>query len=71
MSGALPFKLDGQNVGQIDAGMLVLLGVAQDETDYLTEGLRIFEDADGTTNLSMERFADFHETARTSSLLEC
>jgi len=45
-------------VGQIDAGLLVLLGVGQDDTeadvDYLVEkiaGLRIFEDSDGKMNL--------------------
>jgi D-aminoacyl-tRNA deacylase len=46
-------------VGEIGAGLLVLLGVAQDDTetdaDYLAEkiaGLRIFEDAGGKMNLA-------------------
>lgn len=53
-------KVDGSSVGQIDAGLLVLLGVAQDDTesdaDYLAEkisGLRVFEDPDGKMNLSV------------------
>src|SRR5438128_1124116 len=53
-------KVDGNIVGQIDAGLLVLLGVAQDDTeadaDYLADkitSLRIFEDADGKMNLSV------------------
>lgn len=53
-------KVDGNTVGEIGAGLLVLLGVAQDDSeadgDYLAEkitGLRIFEDADGKMNLSV------------------
>ena len=53
-------KVDGQVVGQIDSGLLVLLGVAQDDSesdaDYLSEkitGLRIFDDAEGKMNLSV------------------
>lgn len=53
-------KVDGQAVGTIGAGLLVLLGVAQDDSesdaDYLAEkvvGLRVFEDADGKMNLSV------------------
>lgn len=53
-------KVDEKTVGQIEAGLLVLLGVAQDDSeadaDYLAEkitGLRIFEDADGKMNLSV------------------
>src|SRR3954468_11519794 len=51
-------RVDDQIVGQIDAGLLVLLGVGQDDAesdaDYLVDkiiGLRIFEDADGKMNL--------------------
>ena len=50
-------KVAGTNAGEIGAGLLVLLGVAQDDTeadaDYLVDkvaGLRIFEDADGKMN---------------------
>lgn len=47
-------------MGEIGAGLLVLLGVAtsdaEGDADYLAEkiaGLRIFEDADGKMNLSV------------------
>jgi D-aminoacyl-tRNA deacylase len=47
-------------VGEIGAGLLVLLGVARDDTasdaDYLSEkitNLRIFDDADGKMNRSL------------------
>jgi D-aminoacyl-tRNA deacylase len=53
--------VDGNVVGEIGAGLLVLLGIskADDETaaDYLVEkiiGLRIFEDAEGKMNLSVQ-----------------
>jgi D-aminoacyl-tRNA deacylase len=53
-------KVDGETVGEIAAGLLVLLGVASDDVeadaDYLAEkivGLRIFEDGDGKMNLSV------------------
>ena len=53
-------KVDRVIVGEIGAGLLVLLGVAQEDSeadvDYLVEkitGLRIFEDADGKMNLSV------------------
>lgn len=52
--------VDGQIVGRIGRGLLVLLGVAagddEADVDYLAEkicGLRIFEDADGKMNLSL------------------
>ena len=52
--------VDGKVAGQIERGLLVLLGVAQSDTekdaDYLAEkiaGLRIFEDADQKMNLSV------------------
>jgi len=50
-----------ETVGAIDQGLMVLLGVAQDDTSketvYLadkTAGLRIFEDDDGKMNRSVE-----------------
>ena len=53
-------KVDGQTVGEIGAGLLVLLGVAQDDTEtdaeYLADkivGLRVFDDADGKMNVSV------------------
>jgi D-tyrosyl-tRNA(Tyr) deacylase len=53
-------KVEDQIVGQIDSGLLVLLGVGHDDTesdaDHLAEkiaGLRIFEDPDGKMNLSV------------------
>lgn len=52
--------VDGKTVGEIGAGMLVLLGVAKADNeaaaDYLAEkiiGLRIFEDDAGKMNLSV------------------
>ena len=52
--------VDGEVVGRIDRGLLVLLGVTHADTeaaaDYLAEkiaGLRIFEDGAGKMNLSV------------------
>jgi len=52
--------VDGNIVGEIGAGLLVLLGVAKEDTeaaaDYLAQkilGLRIFEDSDEKMNLSV------------------
>ena len=52
--------VDENTVGEIGAGLLVLLGVSKSDTeaaaDYLAEkiiGLRIFEDAEGKMNLSV------------------
>lgn len=52
--------VEGQLVGAIERGMLVLLGVAGDDTardvEYLAEkltGLRIFEDDEGKMNRSL------------------
>jgi D-tyrosyl-tRNA(Tyr) deacylase len=52
--------VEGEIVGQIGAGLLVLLGVAgddaQSDVDYLAEkiaGLRIFEDDEGKMNRSL------------------
>jgi D-aminoacyl-tRNA deacylase len=53
--------VDGNVAGEIDAGLLVLLGISKTDSDaavdYLVEkivGLRIFEDADGKMNLSVQ-----------------
>jgi D-tyrosyl-tRNA(Tyr) deacylase len=53
-------KVDDEITGEIGRGLLVLLGVAQDDAesdaDYLAEkiaGLRIFEDDAGKMNLSV------------------
>ena len=52
--------VDGRQVGAIEAGLLVYLGVGKDDAEgdalWLAEkicGLRIFEDADGKMNLSV------------------
>jgi D-tyrosyl-tRNA(Tyr) deacylase len=54
-------SVEGNVVGEIDAGLLVLLGVNKMDNeaaaDYLAEkivGLRIFEDAEGKMNLSVQ-----------------
>ncbi|WP_206812610.1 D-aminoacyl-tRNA deacylase [Paradesulfitobacterium ferrireducens] len=53
-------RVDGEVVGQIRSGFLVLLGVGEKDTDadaaWMVEkiaGLRVFEDADGKMNLSL------------------
>jgi D-tyrosyl-tRNA(Tyr) deacylase len=53
--------VSGATVGEIGAGLLVLLGVSKNDSeadaDYLVEkiiGLRIFEDAAGKMNLSVQ-----------------
>ena len=57
---AASVTIDGQPVGQIGRGLLVLVGVSRTDTaasaDYLIEkvlGLRIFEDNDGKMNVSV------------------
>lgn len=56
--------VDNQTVGKIDKGLLVLIGVGKDDTQAIADkylkkllGLRIFEDENGKTNLSL---ADVH-----------
>ena len=53
-------RVEGETVGEIGGGVLVLLGIARDDTgddaSYLLEkivSLRIFEDAEGRMNLSL------------------
>ena len=52
--------IDGQTAGAIERGLLILLGVGHDDTEQQAERLwskiarlRIVEDADGKTNLSL------------------
>ncbi|MFN5653653.1 MAG: D-aminoacyl-tRNA deacylase, partial [Flavobacteriia bacterium] len=54
-------KIEGSIVGQIEEGLLVLLGIEHDDTqkdaDYLLQkliNLRIFSDTDGKMNLSVQ-----------------
>ncbi|MCI6140639.1 MAG: D-aminoacyl-tRNA deacylase [Clostridiaceae bacterium] len=53
--------VDGEQIGRIGKGFLILLGVAEGDTRQLAERmadkicrLRIFEDESGKTNLSLE-----------------
>jgi len=53
-------RVDGEVVGEVGAGLVVLLGVGPNDTDEVAEGLarrvtelRIFDDADGRTNLAL------------------
>ena len=54
-------RVEGETVGEIGQGLVVLLGIARDDSEqdikYLTEkivSLRIFEDAEGRMNLSLQ-----------------
>ena len=54
-------RVDGEVVGSVDGGFLVLLGVGHGDTnediDYLVRkivGMRVFSDADGKFNLSIK-----------------
>ena len=53
-------KVDGETIGQIGKGFMVLIGVGKDDTKEIADkmvkkmvGLRIFEDENGKTNLSL------------------
>ena len=53
-------KVEGSVIGEIEKGYLVLIGVSDKETEAVADkmikkmiGLRIFEDAEGKTNLSL------------------
>lgn len=57
-------RVNGEIVGEIGRGLLVLLGVGQEDSEadarFLAEktaGLRIFEDAQGKMNLAVEEVA--------------
>ena len=54
-------KVDGQTLGEIGKGFMVLIGVSDTDTIEIADkmikkmiGLRIFEDENGKTNLSLE-----------------
>ena len=53
-------SVDGEVIGQIGKGLLVLVGIAREDDGQVADklvrklvGLRIFEDQDGKTNLSL------------------
>ncbi|MDO4439376.1 MAG: D-aminoacyl-tRNA deacylase [Eubacteriales bacterium] len=53
-------KVDGELLGHIEKGFLVLIGITDTDTDVIADkmvkklcGLRIFEDAKGKTNCSL------------------
>lgn len=53
-------KVEGKVIGEISKGFMVLIGVGQDDTKEIADkmvkklvGLRIFEDENGKTNLSL------------------
>jgi D-tyrosyl-tRNA(Tyr) deacylase len=53
-------RIDGETVGEIGAGLVVLLGVGPDDDDATADALarrvtelRIFDDPEGRTNLSL------------------
>ena len=54
-------KVDGEVIGEIGKGFMVLIGVSDSDTQEIADkmikkmiGLRIFEDENGKTNLSLE-----------------
>lgn len=54
-------NVDGNVVGKIDKGYMVLIGIAEDDTKEIADkmikkmiGLRIFEDENGKTNISLK-----------------
>ena len=54
-------KVEGQTVGEIGKGFMVLIGVSDSDTREIADkmvkkmlGLRIFEDENGKTNLSLD-----------------
>lgn len=53
-------EVEGKTIGKIEKGFLILVGIAEDDTKEIadkmikkTMGLRIFEDSEGKTNLSL------------------
>ena len=54
-------KVDGNVVGKIDKGYMVLIGISENDTKEIADkmikkmiGLRIFEDVNGKTNISLK-----------------
>lgn len=54
-------KVDGKTLGKIERGFMVLIGVCDSDTEEIADkmvrkmlGLRIFEDEQGKTNLSLD-----------------
>ena len=54
-------EVDGEVIGQIGKGFMVLIGVSDSDTKEIADkmikkmiGLRIFEDENGKTNLSLD-----------------
>mgnify|MGYP004647457087 FL=1 len=54
-------QVDGNTIGKIGKGLLVFVGAGQDDTNEIADkylrkllGLRIFEDENGKTNLSLK-----------------
>lgn len=54
-------KVDGQTIGEIGKGFMVLIGVSNSDTKEIADkmvkklvGLRIFEDEEGKTNLALD-----------------
>lgn len=54
-------RVDGELLGQIEKGYLILIGVAESDTEEIADkmvkkmiGLRIFEDEQGKTNLALK-----------------
>ena len=54
-------KVDGNVVGKIDKGYMVLIGISENDTKEIPDkmikkmiGLRIFEDENGKTNISLK-----------------
>ncbi len=54
-------KVDGETLGKIGKGFMVLIGVSNEDTKEVADkmvkkmlGLRIFEDEEGKTNLSLD-----------------
>ena len=55
-------KVEGQVIGEIQKGFLVLIGISHEDTKEVADkmikkliGMRIFEDENGKTNLSLEQ----------------